>query len=1257
MTVKIEPNAEPIPGYRLIERLGGGGFGEVWKAEAPGGLMKAIKFVYGDLEAADDGDGARANQELKALHRVITVRHSYILSIERFDIIDGQLIIVTELADKTLWDRHKEHRSNGLPGVPREELLKYMEECAEALDLMNEEYQIQHLDIKPQNLFLVHNHIKVADFGLAKDMGDKAAATITGGVTPVYAAPETFDGWLSRFSDQYSLAIVYQEMLTGQRPFAGSTMRQLVLQHLQMAPDLSSLPVADRPIVGRSLNKNHEERYPSCREFVQCLRAATSGVSARPFPSFSAPALQPDLLPGEKTPFVPNETVDVAANETDEDSQVTQGARGHVTSRPAAVAEPEDNVVSLENRPQVLPPRPGNAKVIQETPAVSEKTGGTIPTAAFGQRHGAAVAHPRPGTRSAPEIDPTKGILQPTLILGLGKLGLETLRQVRKLVTQEFGHADALPHVRLLGIDTDPETIQAASHGDPESLLRTYEMLTAKLQRPSHYLKPRDGKESPESWISPKLLFRIPRQPNGAGLRAFGRLAFVDNYRLISRRLEGELQSCASEDTLHEMAGQTDLGLRSKTPRVYVVTNLGGATGSGMFIDAAYILHQLLRKQGFPNAEVVGILLLPSPGKETQRSGALANAYAALTELNHFSTGQMFKARFEATEAQGGARTFTEAGPPFKHCIMLNLPERAPATDEANEVLAEAAQFLFRDLATVMGPALDEVRRPHQQAFHMVGQAHFQTFGMHRLLWPRRQLMQCAARNLCKRLVERWMTKDARAISQDVRQWSLEQWEAMEMRPENVIADHQDRCEKILGQAPDRIFYEAINPLATLLTNGKGPIPPSSDVNVGPVVQVLDHLERLLGLPDECRPPGPQCTEPGTIERALAEASESLAEVCEQKLLEAVVRLIEHPEYRLAGAEESLRQFCITVEQALQSQETLAKELHDRSILVYERIQVLMEIPAVLEETRTKSLWKFGRRNGSDKGSPVDELLDLMKTYAKCRYQSLTLLHVNRLYVCLRGFLSDQIREVGFCRQRLGELAGLVAAPAKDTALPLTKRPPAQEHHLLPEGCKTVDKAIEQLDQQISAEHLVALDERIQALIQKECQGLVQVCAGPAHVVKNLAPAMVRDAEDFLKPFLQGASVADLFITQKGGSADETEEELLRAYDEAIPELAKTTGGKEICVVAIPKDKAGVQLQETLERVLPGAKVVATDRCDEIVFYREQLQLTISDLEQLGQAGRDAYQQRESQDPGTLHCREDIGDWRTSPMSCAAIAR
>src|SRR5262249_42059689 len=155
--------------YRLIDRLGGGGFGEVWRAEAPGGLHKAIKFVFGDLSCAND-DGQRAEQELKALKRVQSVRHPYILSLDRYDIIHGQLMTGRELADRNLWDRFKECRAQGLPGIPRDELLGYMEEAAEALDLMNIEYQLQHLDIKPQNIFLVHQHIKVADFGLVKDL-------------------------------------------------------------------------------------------------------------------------------------------------------------------------------------------------------------------------------------------------------------------------------------------------------------------------------------------------------------------------------------------------------------------------------------------------------------------------------------------------------------------------------------------------------------------------------------------------------------------------------------------------------------------------------------------------------------------------------------------------------------------------------------------------------------------------------------------------------------------------------------------------------------------------------------------------------------------------------------------------------------------------------------------------------------------------------------------------------------------------------
>ena len=163
---------EPLPGYRLISRLGRGGCGEVWRAEGRR-IPKAIKFVTGDLDGFEPG---AAEQEHKSLHRVKSIRHPFVLSIERFDIVDGQLVIVMELADKNLHDRFAECQARGLPGIPREELLRYMEEAAEALDLMSTEHQLQHLDVKPQNIFLVHQHIKVADFGLAKDLQGTRAA-------------------------------------------------------------------------------------------------------------------------------------------------------------------------------------------------------------------------------------------------------------------------------------------------------------------------------------------------------------------------------------------------------------------------------------------------------------------------------------------------------------------------------------------------------------------------------------------------------------------------------------------------------------------------------------------------------------------------------------------------------------------------------------------------------------------------------------------------------------------------------------------------------------------------------------------------------------------------------------------------------------------------------------------------------------------------------------------------------------------------
>ena len=257
---------EPIPGYFLTEKIGMGGYGEVWRVKAPGGLDKAIKFVYGTI------DDARAMREMKSLNRVKEVHHPFLLSLERIEVVSGQLIILTELAESCLKTRFDSYREEGYSGIPREELLDYLRDAADALDFLYEEHTLQHLDVKPENLLLIANRVKVADFGLLKDLSD-SKASLMGGMTPLYSPPEIFDGRPNRYSDQYSLAILYQELLTGVPPFNGRTAAQLAAQHLSSPPMLASLPIAEQSIVARALAKDARNRFPNCKALVEALRS------------------------------------------------------------------------------------------------------------------------------------------------------------------------------------------------------------------------------------------------------------------------------------------------------------------------------------------------------------------------------------------------------------------------------------------------------------------------------------------------------------------------------------------------------------------------------------------------------------------------------------------------------------------------------------------------------------------------------------------------------------------------------------------------------------------------------------------------------------------------------------------------------------------------------------------------------------------------------------------------------------------------
>jgi hypothetical protein len=996
-------------------------------------------------------------------------------------------------------------------------------------------------------------------------------ASVTGGVTPVYAAPETFDGWVSRFSDQYSLAIVYQELLTGQRPFNGNNVRQLILQHLQSPPNVSPLPPAEQPVIGRALAKKPDDRYPCCRDLVKALRAAeqaASGGGARP-PSdpfgFSGEFNSLGMPLGLAGPADQDET----------------GPSNSATC--AATA-------SLRGRPDS---HPGLTQSVR--PIKVDSLDATV--------------------RKAPPEAHGDGALFPALVIGLGQLGMSVLQAVREHLTTRVGSPLLMQHLRLLLVDTDPEVVRAAGRGRPGAALPASDVVLTSLHRPSYYLKHRDGRPPLSAWLNPRMLYRIPRSQVTTGVRALGRLAFCDNYRMLAARLRREMEAALEPAALTDAARQTGLGLRTNRPRVYVVTSLAGGTGSGMFLDLAYTVRALLRQFGYEQPDVVGLLLLPPVDGNRTRTLTLGNAYAALTELGHYARPDtQFRARYHERE-----KAISDPAPPFGRVVMLPLPEE---TDEAatREQIDLAGRYLFQDLCTPLGRAADLARAGLPAPPWESRGLFYNTFGLFPLSWPRHALLGAVSRRLCRQLVQRWLSKDSKPVREAVQEWVQERWAQQELSAECFIDRLQVEAVRSLRKAAESVWGDVLKPLADRCqAAGK---PGAVQFSPEEVSAALAQIEELVGRPND----EPGADAPGSLTALLRDAAEKLTREWGQKLAELPVRLIEEPRFRLAGAEESVRQVVASIEQMLQRHEPLSQDLTARALEAHGR---LLALSGLLPGAKVKAL------------PPGAEVLELLRGYAKARYQSLVMQRVTAAFVSLRGHLSDELREINFCRVRLGELLRLLDEPAEEVPdVPAESRVGRQ---VFTAGCQTLPEAVEHFLQGVGPDSLLELDVRVEAMLRQQFTALVHVCLTHANILKGVEQAMLRTAADFAGEQLPPTTVAELFREQNPDE-ERAAGEVADFFEKATPKLTpdKMTPAQEVAVLAMPPGEGGERLRELARQALPDVDWQPAASADDVVLYREVANLALADLEQLGPQGRDAYRQMNAAEHFTPHSRIDV---------------
>jgi len=279
-------NDRPLEGFTIKRGIGHGGFGEVYQAVNDAGKEVAIKLVRRNLDI-----------ELRGMRQCLNLKHPNLVNL--FDIREdskgNSWVVMDYVSGPCLEEEIARHPK----GMPVDQVLGWFHGVSAGVQYLHD-HGVVHRDMKPGNIFMDEGVVQVGDYGLSKFVSCSRRSGHTESIGTVhYMAPEVANGRYGKEIDVYALGIVLYEMLTGNVPFEGESVGEVLMKHMTARPDLSRLMEPYRTVVAGALEKDPTRRYPSAARMAAALPQAMNDGS---FAKYVGPIPQQGTSPHGDSP-------------------------------------------------------------------------------------------------------------------------------------------------------------------------------------------------------------------------------------------------------------------------------------------------------------------------------------------------------------------------------------------------------------------------------------------------------------------------------------------------------------------------------------------------------------------------------------------------------------------------------------------------------------------------------------------------------------------------------------------------------------------------------------------------------------------------------------------------------------------------------------------------------------------------------------------------------------------------------------------